>query len=229
MVITSVLWTIIEFVVLVLLFLKTEYYKKLKNLCETKENSTFDNFFIKKRKIIRVTAIISFTILAPICNILLFQDVTNVCMAIRFFIAYCLLSVVSITDFKKHIIPNNILIVVVILRVILFLPEYFYCKDDYKSLILNSFIGLIGLFVVLLILSVISKGGFGMGDVKLFSVLGFLCGIYFTFNVLLFSLILCSLFSLVLLCIKSKNLKDKLAFGPFIYLGFIISIALSTM
>jgi len=230
MIITSILWAIIEFFVLYILILKTEYYKNLKNLCDSNDvKSKISSILIKNRKKIRVTIIIGFTILAPICNILLFRVTNNICSSIKFLIAYCMLSLVCITDFKKHIVPNNVLITVIALRIIMFLPEYLTNKEDFKRLFFNNVLSFFGVFVFLLLLSFISKGSLGMGDVKLFSVLGLLCGIYCVLNTFIFGLLACSLVSIVFLFSKFKSLKDKLAFGPFIFIGFIITIIMGAV
>jgi prepilin signal peptidase PulO-like enzyme (type II secretory pathway) len=82
-------------------------------------------------------------------------------------------------------------------------------------------------FVGLLALSRLTRGGLGMGDVKLFGALGFLVGLYATISTLFLALLICVAASFVLLIAKKRGLKDKLPFAPFILAGFTAAMILS--
>ena len=78
------------------------------------------------------------------------------------------------------------------------------------------------MFFVLII--VISKGGMGDGDVTLIGTLGFIVGFKKILLTILSSFILGAIISIFLLIIKVKGRKDPIPFGPFIVLGFFITI-----
>jgi len=63
---------------------------------------------------------------------------------------------------------------------------------------------------------------FGMGDAKLLSALGLSFGaegLWVTFSV---ASLAAGLYALILVIMKKANKKDRIAFGPFIVLGFIV-------
>lgn len=66
-----------------------------------------------------------------------------------------------------------------------------------------------------------------MGDVKIVSSLGLLCGLYFVLYVLLFSLVVCAITALVLMAVKRRKKNDSLPFAPFLFFGYIIAVFVS--
>ena len=90
--------------------------------------------------------------------------------------------------------------------------------------LLNSFGGLAlaaGLFLLIVILS---RGGMGGGDVTLIGALGFVLGIKLILLNIFLSFVLGGIISVFLLATKIKSKKDPIPFGPFIVLGFMITV-----
>ena len=92
-----------------------------------------------------------------------------------------------------------------------------------------SVAGFICCVVLFYVLSRLTKEGIGMGDVKLISVVGLLLGLSSTLMSVLFSLILCTLASIVLLFGKKKSRNDRIAFGPFMFFGYILMFILFSL
>ena len=65
-----------------------------------------------------------------------------------------------------------------------------------------------------------------MGDVKLLSSLGLMVGISSTLTTILFGMIVAATLGVLMILLKRKTRKDTIPFGPFIFVGFIISVAL---
>lgn len=155
----------------------------------------------------------------------------------------------SLIDLDKKIIPNYIVLSILIYRTILFAYEYYEYtltvneRENYIIMVMENsnnllykFINSFGFTVamsllsglicllVLLAASVVSKGGMGLGDVKLIGAMGYTIGISITFETLIISMIICFIASLELLLTGKKKKKDSVAFGPFIYLGYTIAI-----
>lgn len=183
------------------------------NSMETKENPGIE------------TAIFGFlTIAAGICGLVSYTDVAFALDSIKLLAAYVGLSMAAYIDYKVWLIPNVIAAGMGGFRLLLFLPEFLLQRGKYAAL--NSVAGAVLTFGTLFLLSVVSRGGLGMGDVKLLTALGFLCGLYVVLNVLIGALFLCVLAAMGLILAKKKKAKDKLAFGPFLFLGFLIAIFL---
>lgn len=132
------------------------------------------------------------------------------------------LIVITFIDLKEMIIPDVLVIILLILSVLYKILNYYLYNVPPQ--ILNSLGGLLiagGLFLAIVILS---KGGMGGGDVTLISALGFILGIkYILLNIFL-SFILGAIISIILLITKIKDRKDPIPFGPFIILGFYITV-----
>ena len=81
-----------------------------------------------------------------------------------------------------------------------------------------------GFFLIILL---IFKNSIGMGDVKLFALMGLYQGLLGVFNSVFFSLIVSFFISIILLMLKRKNRKDVIPFGPSIYIGTVVGIFLT--
>ena len=66
--------------------------------------------------------------------------------------------------------------------------------------------------------------GMGFGDVKLSFTIGFLLGAKAGFLALYFAFVIGGIIGLILLLLKKKKLKSKIAFGPFLVLGVLIML-----
>lgn len=135
------------------------------------------------------------------------------------------LSVVAITDIDYYKIPNVWVAVVFLVRCISLIIEMFTVGNVILGVI-NSVIAGVSGFLFLLIISKITHGGIGYGDVKLFSALGFLCGVNAIVYTLIISFFLCAIVSILLLISKKKNVKDGIPLGPFVWIAFAATIIL---
>lgn len=156
------------------------------------------------------------------------HSVTAVSM-VKMTLAMAVLSSTFITDMELMTIPNLCSVIMVVGRVATIIYEFICIKDDAGTWLLNSVIAMIMSLIVLLIMTKVTQGGLGMGDVKLFSSLGFLCGVRAVCFTLMFAFILCALISTILLVTKKKKLKDSLPMGPFIWMGYGVTVLLSVM
>ncbi|MCH4890444.1 prepilin peptidase [Acidaminobacter sp. JC074] len=121
---------------------------------------------------------------------------------------------ISYIDFKEHIIPNKI-------NIILFLFGILVTILDYEN-VFSHLLGLILLGGLMLILAAATKG-FGMGDVKYIFNIGLIVGLRQGFNALLLGFMIGGVVSLILLALKKVNKKDMIAFGPYLVLGAVLS------
>lgn len=160
-----------------------------------------------------------------------FNAVIYIIMYMKFgfgvdFIFYSLISSILVAiifiDLKEMIIPDSLVLCILVLSIIHKACNYFLYEVSPD--LISSFLGLFlagGLFLAIVILS---RGGMGGGDVTLVGALGFVFGVkYIVLNIFL-SFVLGAIISIVLLASKIKTRKDPIPFGPFIVLGFFISM-----
>ncbi len=99
--------------------------------------------------------------------------------------------------------------------------------DHASSRVISSFIDSLVLSISFLIVSFATRGGMGMGDVKLSAGIGLIAGFYGTqtlFLSTLLSFILGALVGVALLLLRKGNLKTTLPFGPFMIIGQLVAM-----
>ena len=134
-------------------------------------------------------------------------------------ICYALISlliIVTVSDLVYMIIPDKILLCFFVLFIILdlYIGEMFWVES-----IVGGIIG----FGMLLFMAFVSNGGMGGGDIKLFGLLGFVLG---TKNIILtffFSVLLGGVVGIVFLLLGIFKKKQAIPFGPFISIGALLS------
>ncbi|MDT8718577.1 prepilin peptidase [Clostridium sp. 19966] len=133
------------------------------------------------------------------------------------FVILTVLYVVTLIDMDKYIILNKLLIIM--------------AAAALGNLLLNHNItyiaALLGVLIMggtMFLISKATRGGLGLGDVKLFAVLGLWLGIYGVMSVCILAIFATAILSIVLL-IKDRNNKNKaIPFSPFIYVSVVITL-----
>ncbi len=142
------------------------------------------------------------------------------------FIFYALISstliVTTLIDLKEMIIPDSLVITLLILSIIHKTLNYIINKTHMN--LIDSIGGLILAGGIFLLIVILSKGGMGGGDVTLIGALGFVLGVKHILLTIFLSFILGGVISIFLLATKLKTRKDPIPFGPFIVLGFMITL-----
>lgn len=182
---------------------------------------------ILRNKYILLIVLAVCSCIAALCGYSAQQHSVSFTAMLKMILALCVLSCVFITDLELMIIPNICSVVLLVGRLVTVLFEFVVAKNEALVWLLNSLIALVASLILLLIMSKVTHGGLGTGDVKLFSSLGFLCGIRAVCFTLMFAFLACALVSTGLLITKKKQLKDSLPLGPFIWLGYVVTVLLS--
>lgn len=127
-----------------------------------------------------------------------------------------LMVIIFVSDYKYMIIPNKILF---LFGVILTAERILIPLSPWWDSLVGGVLG----FLLLLFIAVISKGGMGGGDIKLYSVIGIALGV----KLVLLSFFLATLFGAflggigMLLGVVKKG--KPIPFGPFIGMGTLIA------
>ena len=143
---------------------------------------------------------------------------------------YCILPgglvPIAYEDYKEKRIPNRWLLYLTGLRAVLFVVECcLYPSAAWDNILFTLGGGLIS-GIVLLMAYFISRHQIGLGDVKLFVVIGLYLGAAVTYFVILASLVVAAIYGAVNLLRKKLGAKDEISFGPFILIGTILILAL---
>jgi len=95
---------------------------------------------------------------------------------------------------------------------------------DVDAGILNALIGAGVGFVFLLIPAIVSRGGMGLGDVKMAALIGLTTGFPGVLVAVLGGIILGGLTAIMLLVFRIKKRKEAIPFGPFLSLATIVTL-----
>ncbi len=130
-----------------------------------------------------------------------------------------LLTAAAIIDIKERRIPDKLVSAGAAIGLI-------FSLFDPTGGFLDRLIGGATAGLVLLLIYYITKGGLGLGDVKLFGCAGIYLGLESTVSAMLIAAVTSGLFGLVLICINRDNKKRELPFAPFILVGVLTAVIL---
>lgn len=132
-------------------------------------------------------------------------------------------------DFRLQKIPNEFILSALVIRCIIYTVELLVSPENtwlaFKSQIIGAVV-IAGFFMVLLLAF---KNSIGMGDIKLFAVMGLYQGLWGVINSVFFSLVASFVISIAFLITKKKGRKDSIAFAPSIFVGTVVAICLAGM
>ena len=145
-------------------------------------------------------------------------------------IRYCLLMgaliPIGYRDYKEKTIPNRYLAVLAGIRGVLLIAESitypYVILDNVKFILFGALIG----GGVLFLTYIVTRHGIGLGDVKLFAVIGMYVGAQRTYIVILASLLFAAGYGVARVIRKRLKVKDEIAFAPFTAIGTIIILGL---
>lgn len=129
-----------------------------------------------------------------------------------------LLAVAVLHDIKKREIPNKLIIAFLAIGI------FFALIGLNLDVLINSVISFLLFGTAFLIISKISKGGVGEGDVKLIACSGLFLGVSGLFSSVFMALVLTFVAGIALMISRLAGRKSFLPFAPFFLAGFLISI-----
>lgn len=126
-----------------------------------------------------------------------------------------LLTKIAYTDYKQKIIPDILNIIVALLGVFNLILNFENCKIYIASAAIT--------FAVFLFLAVITDGGIGGGDIKLFTALGLVFG-HEIMLVITATFVVAAIITIPKVLLKRIKTKESIALAPFICAGTIFCL-----
>lgn len=202
------------------------YYESAEE--ETEKNFKFKYLLEKKSRVIYT--VVALLILCGMSVALAMIYVNNTIIDnCKLIVLLTILFVVAFVDFKKFIIPNQVILFGLLVRFGFYVAEFFTDTDNFWSLLANDILALAIVVVFFIVGVFIVKNGLGMGDVKLMIVMCLYQGFNGVISSLFFSLCAAFVLSIGLLISKKKTKKDSIAFAPSILCGTVISVFMTGM
>ncbi|MFO1443100.1 prepilin peptidase [Bacillus sp. Bva_UNVM-123] len=131
------------------------------------------------------------------------------------FVAWTLISlfmIIFVTDLTYMLIPDKVLLV---FTGIFLLERIFIPLNLWWDPLLGAVVG----FTLLLLIAVVSRGGMGGGDIKLFALIGLAVGMKMVLLSFFLSALFGALFGVIGMLIGKLKRKNPIPFGPFIAAG----------
>lgn len=160
-----------------------------------------------------------------VCNIALWisyyniygKSITEPTFWIIALVSSFLLAIIVI-DFKYYEIPNEFNFSIFGLGILFMAYKVYVTTISPWAFILGSVAG----FTLYFVLLILSRGSVGGGDVKMAAALGMVLSIYNFATFVTATFVTAAIVSIILLILKIKTKKDKIAFGPYIALAAIL-------
>jgi len=127
-----------------------------------------------------------------------------------------LLVIITVSDIAYMLIPDKILL---FFLVPLLVMRFVSPLTPWWDSLLGAAVG----FGVLLLIALVSKGGMGGGDIKLFFVVGLVLGTLHTLVTLFFASIFGTIIGLITLRLNKKGRKTPFPFGPSIAIAALLT------
>lgn len=129
-------------------------------------------------------------------------------------------------DFIEQRIPNIFPGVLAVGAMLTLTFAYMTGRDGAVGYIISGVFAAAVSSGCLLIGSILSHQGIGIGDIKLVAALALAGGVYIVGGTLLFGMTACAAVSLCLLATRKKTLKGAVPFAPFLLLGYWATVCL---
>ncbi|RDU35117.1 prepilin peptidase [Neobacillus piezotolerans] len=127
-----------------------------------------------------------------------------------------LFMIIFVSDIHYMIIPDKVLLV---FAGIFLFERLLWPLTPWWDSLLGAAVG----FVLLLLIALVSKGGMGGGDIKLFAVIGFAVGTKLVLLSFLFATLCGAVFGVIGLMLRLVKRRQPIPFGPFIGLGSLVA------
>jgi leader peptidase (prepilin peptidase)/N-methyltransferase len=150
-----------------------------------------------------------------------FTDSAPMLAAVLYFLALCILLVITRIDAETMEIPDGLVIALLVCGVLAIVvgPE---------TTLLSRGIGLLCISVPLLIITLIIPNAFGGGDVKLMAAAGFLLGWQGTLVAAFIGILIGGCYGVYLMATRKKGAKEHFAFGPALCVGIAVALFFGT-
>ena len=172
-----------------------------------------------------LSAAVSSIVLICLFNLLYYNN--TLVHNLKLLVLVLLILPMAVIDYRFQKIPNEFILAAFAVRCLFYIVEFIISPASALTVLKDNILGavVIGIFFMLLLL--IFKNSIGMGDIKLFMIMGLYQGLWGVINSIFFSLMVSFVIAVVLLITHKKKRNDVISFGPSIFIGTILAIGLS--
>lgn len=189
---------------------------------ERRQNKDFQwNFFntIKKQKKVFIVSLILFIIAALFMTYIFRDSSLDKSLLYRWMILMYGIFLIALIDAKERLIPNEILLSLLVIRLGFMVYESIAGNAILRYELLSPIIGMLIGGGIIFLAMLISRKGIGMGDIKLFGLMGLYTGSQDIVTTMFCTFIFSAIAGVFLLITKRAKLKDTIPLAPFAAAG----------
>lgn len=201
------------------------YAEKIRFLRQTNSEEEFVSKSLTKGK--KWVIVLGVSLLSAVAAFYLAINTEELLNQVKMSVALICLAGAGVNDYREHRIPNIFPLIMAATGVICLLIGVIIKQNGATMYIVSSAFSTVGVAVCMILAAVLSKGGIGMGDIKLMCALSLIGGVYVICGTIFFGMVGCVCAAVFLLLSKKKTLKEAVPFGPFLYIGYVTAIVLS--
>lgn len=130
-------------------------------------------------------------------------------------------------DLREKRIPNIFPLVMALGGIVFLALGFVTGQSGAQAYLVSSIMATAGCALAMIVIMVLTRGGVGIGDIKLLCALALMGGVRLVCGVIAFGVTACAVAAVFFLISKRKNLQGSLPFAPFMLIGFLVSVFLN--
>ena len=198
----------------------------LENRYKLYESASLKDIAKKNIKYLIMTSVI-FLIMAAIETMYaLRHDIYSLPVLMKWSTLFWGVYLLAKVDYHEKKIPNKIILVMLLARFAFLIYEVMVSLDYWKSVLIYPLLGAAIGAVIMAVAMLISRKGVGMGDVKMFIVIGAFVGSKEILATMFYIFLISAIGGVILLITKKAGLKDPMPMAPFACAGIALEYLL---
>lgn len=152
------------------------------------------------------------------------EDIMNIVKVLLMFVPIVCAGCI---DYREKRIPNIISLFLFCEGVFFLGYEYLQRREEFEQYAVSCVMSFAACFVLLSLVGLVTGKGIGGGDIKLLSTLALVGGVYMICSTVIVATFLCALVAVYYLLKEKRSLKSSLPYGPFVAIGFFVSVIIN--
>ncbi len=136
------------------------------------------------------------------------------------------LVMIGVIDRKQMVIPNAILLALLGIRVVGIAGEIIVDGARWNEVLISAVFGVVLGTVIFILIRLFNRSSIGMGDIKLFAIIGLYIGSGSVLQALFITSVFSLIYGVIQIARHTITKKDTMSFGPFIAAGTILVMIL---
>lgn len=199
------------------------YLKVRYKLCE---NGSLKDIAKKNIKYLIITSVIFLVIVVIETMYAIRHDIYSLPVLMKWSTLFWGVYLLAKIDYHEKKIPNKIILIMLIARVVFLIYEIVVNLEYWKTVLVYPLLGAAIGGMIMAVAMLISRKGVGMGDVKMFIVIGAFVGSTEILATLFYTILISVIGGVMLLITKKAGLKDSVPMAPFACAGIALEYLL---